>query len=68
MAELAIAIGVDHIPGFNWWVLHTLMKCDSIIAIVKKSSARYLNYTHKFGIECPKTVEDAQYYAGQCHS
>ncbi len=36
-----------------------LRKCDSIIALVKKRSARYLKRMHKFGIECPKTVEDA---------
>ncbi len=59
MAEYAIAMGVDHEPSFNWWVPHTLRKRDSIIALVKKRSARYLKRTHKFGIECPKTVEDA---------
>ncbi len=36
-----------------------LKKFDTIIALVKKLSAKYLTYTHKFGIECPKTVEDA---------
>ncbi len=59
MAEYAIAMGVDHEPGFNWWVPHTLRKCDSIITLVKKCSARYLKHTQKFGIECPKKVEDA---------
>ncbi len=33
--------------------------CDAIIALVKKHSAKYLKHAHKFGIECPKTVEDA---------
>ncbi len=55
MAEYAVAMGVDHEPGFNWWVLHMLRN----IALVKKRSTRYLKHTHKFGIECPKTVEDA---------
>ncbi len=59
MAEYAISMGVFHKPGFNWWVLHMLRKRDSIIALVKKRSAWYLKCTHKFGIECPKTVEDA---------
>ncbi len=36
-----------------------LRKRDSIIALVKKLSGRHLKHTHKFGIECPKTVEDA---------
>ncbi len=48
-----------HEPVFNWWVPHTLKKCDSTIALVKKHNARYLKHTHKFGIECPKSVEDA---------
>ncbi len=59
IAEYAVSMGVDHEPGFNWWVPHTLKKHDAIIALVKKRSARYLKHTHKFGIECPKTVEDA---------
>ncbi len=37
----------------------TLRNRDSIIALVKKRSATYLKRIHKFGIECPKTVEDA---------
>ncbi len=59
MVDYAVAMSVDHKPGFNWWVLHTLMKRDSIVALVKKRSATYLKCTYKFGIECPKTVEDA---------
>ncbi len=59
MAEYAVTMGVDHELGFNWWVPHTLRKQDSIIALVKKCNARYLKHMHKFGIECPKTVEDA---------
>ncbi len=59
VAEYAVAMGVDRKPGLNWWVLHTLKKCDAIIALVKKRSVWYLKCTHKFSIECPKTVEDA---------
>ncbi len=33
--------------------------CDAIIALVKKHSGKYLSFLHKFGVECPKTVEDA---------
>ncbi len=56
MAEYAKSMGVDHKPGFNWWVPHMLRKCDNIIALVKKCICRYLKCTQKFGIECPKTV------------
>ncbi len=59
MAEYAISMGVDHKPSFNCWVQHTLMKHDSIIALVKMRSARYLKRTHDFSIKCSKTVEDA---------
>ncbi len=31
----------------------------TLFALVKRRRARYLKLTHKFGIECPKTVEDA---------
>ncbi len=59
ITEYSVAMGVDHEPGFNWWVPHMLKKRDAIITLVKKRSARYLKRTHKFGIKCPKTVEDA---------
>ncbi len=59
IAEYAVAMGVDHEPGFIWWVPLTLKKRDVIITLVKKRSALYLKRTHKFGIECPETVEDA---------
>ncbi len=60
IAEYAVSVGVDHGPGFNWWVPHALKKRNTIIALVKKQRAKYLKHTHKFGIECPKTLEDAQ--------
>jgi hypothetical protein len=50
---------LDHEPAFNWWVPHTLKKRNSIISLVKKRQTRYLKKTHKFGIEVPKTVEEA---------
>jgi hypothetical protein len=51
--------GIDHKPAFNWWVPHILKKCDRIISLVCKGTTRYLNRTHKFGIEVPKTVKEA---------
>ncbi len=60
IAEYNASMGIDHKPGFNSWILHTMKKCDVIIILVKKSNTQlYLKYTHKFGIKCPKTVEDA---------
>ncbi len=51
-------MGMDHEPGFNWWVMHTLRMRDWIIALLKKHDARYLKHTHKFGVECLLTVEN----------
>jgi hypothetical protein len=39
-----------------WWVPYTLKKRDRIIAAVNWC---YFRRTHKFGIELPKTVEEA---------
>ena len=44
---------------FNWWVKHVLNKRDRIIASIRKQLIRYLKKSHKFGIELPKTVEQA---------
>ncbi len=59
IADYLVAMGIDHEPCFNWLVPHTLKKINSIITIVKKRSAKNLKRMHKFGMECPKTVEDA---------
>ena len=58
-AEFAVAQGIDKEPAFNWWVPHVLKKRERIIAAVKQRSARYLKRTHKWGLEVPKTVEEA---------
>ena len=49
-AEFAVVKGSDHEPVFNRWVKNVLMKRDKIIARKR---------THKFGIELPKTVNQA---------
>ena len=59
IAEFAVAQGIDHKPVFNWWVKHLLKKRDRIIASVMRQQTRYLKRCHKFGIELPKTVEEA---------
>ena len=58
-AEYAKIVGIDHEPAFNWWVPHVLTKRDRIISLVKQRKPRYLKRTHKFGIELPKTVNEA---------
>ncbi len=50
---------LDHEPAFNWWVPHVLKKRDQIISLVRRRTTCYLKRTHKFGIEIPKTVNEA---------
>ena len=59
LAEYAVTQNIDHEPAFNWWVPHVLKRRDRIISLVKKRETRYMKRTHKFGIEVPKTVEEA---------
>ena len=59
IAEFAVAHGIDHEPAFKCWVNHLLKKKDRIIASIRKWQMRYLKRSHKFGIEHPKTVEQA---------
>ncbi len=58
ITDYTVATGVGHEPSLNWWVPHMWTRCDAIIDLVQKHSARYLKYTHISDIECPKTVED----------
>ena len=46
-------------PAFNWWVSWVFKKRNRIISLVKHQSTRYHKHTHKYGIEIPKTVEEA---------
>ena len=56
VAEFAVARGIDDEPAFAWWVPYTIRKRDVIIAKVK---ARIRKTTHKYGIEIPRTEEEA---------
>eukprot|EP00804_Cyclotella_cryptica_P013817 CCRYP_019427-RA/>CCRYP_019427-RA protein AED:0.38 eAED:0.39 QI:0/0/0/1/0/0/3/0/267 len=59
VAEFAFAAQIADEPAFNWWVSWVLKKRDRIVSLVKRRSARYHKRTHKYGIELPKTVEEA---------
>ncbi|KAL7474135.1 LOW QUALITY PROTEIN: hypothetical protein ACHAW6_000128 [Cyclotella cf. meneghiniana] len=56
VAEFALAVGIASEPAFNWWVTWVFKKRDHIISLF---NTRYHKQTHKFGIEIPKTVEEA---------
>ena len=43
-------------PAFCWWVPYVLRKRDYIISAVK---SRFRKTTHKYGIEIPKSQEEA---------
>jgi hypothetical protein len=58
-AKYAKILGIDHEPPFNWWVPHILRKRNRIISLVRKWNPHYLKRTHKFGIELPKTINEA---------
>lgn len=55
-AEYAMAAGIADEPAYAWWVPYTLKKRDRI---VHAQASRYARTTHKFGIELPRTVEQA---------
>ncbi|KAL7475906.1 LOW QUALITY PROTEIN: hypothetical protein ACHAW6_001802 [Cyclotella cf. meneghiniana] len=59
VAEFALAAGIANESAFNWWVTWVLKKRDRIISLVKHQSTRYNQLTHKFGIELPKSVDEA---------
>ena len=56
IAEYAAANQIANEPAFNWWVQTVLRKRNRIISKLK---TRYWRSTHKFGIEVPKTVQEA---------
>ena len=57
VAEYAVGARISMEPAFTWWVLHMLKKRNRIIAKVR---SKYWMCTHKFGIQIPKTVEEAK--------
>ena len=59
IAEFAVVQGIDHEPAFNWWVKHMLKKRNKINVSIRKQQTRYLKRSYEFGIDLPKTVEEA---------
>ena len=56
LAEYAFANKIDQEPAFAWWAPYTLKKRARIISKVK---AKYWRTSHKYGVQLPKTVEQA---------
>ena len=57
VAQYAINNGLAEEPAFAWWVPYTIRKRDRIIKAMK---SRYMRINQKYGIEIPKTVEQAK--------
>ena len=57
VAEYARSRGISDEAAFAWWVPYTLRKRDIILSAVK---SRIRKTTHKYGIEIPTSVEDAE--------
>ena len=55
-AEYAVNNQIAEEPAFAWWVKDALRRRDRVIC---KAKARYWKRTHKYGIELPKSVEEA---------
>ena len=56
VAEYVTARNIEDEPAFAWWVPYTLRKRDVIISAV---NSRVKKRTHKYGIEVPRTIEEA---------
>ena len=56
LAEYAVANGIADEPAFKWWAYKALKRKQRLINKVK---SKYWRTTHKFGIEIPKSVEEA---------
>jgi hypothetical protein len=57
VAEYAASRRIHDEPAFAWWVPHVLKHRDHIVA---KVNTKYWQKTHKYGIEIPKSIEDAK--------
>ena len=58
-AEYFLSQSLECEPAFKCWVPFSLKKHARIISLVKQRSARYLKLSQKYGINLPKTVEEA---------
>ncbi|MGH3054668.1 MAG: reverse transcriptase domain-containing protein, partial [Gaiellaceae bacterium] len=56
VAEYAVANKIADEPAFSWWVEDVLRRRNRII---NKVRTRYWKRTHKFGIQLPKSVDEA---------
>jgi hypothetical protein len=58
-ADYAMANGLVDEPAFAWWVPYIRRKREAIVSKLKKGKTKYWSRTHMYGIELPKTVQQA---------
>jgi hypothetical protein len=56
VAEYTIARDIADKPAFAWWVPYKLRKCNVIVLAM---NSRLQKNSHKFGIELPRSVQEA---------
>jgi hypothetical protein len=56
LAEYAKQHELQDEPAFRWWIKHTLRRKKYMLKAVR---TRYARRTHKFGIQLPRTVDEA---------
>ena len=56
LAEYAVLNQIADEPAFAWWIKKVLKKRDSIIS---KTSSKYWQKNHKYGLRIPHTVKEA---------
>jgi hypothetical protein len=56
VAEYAVANDIDNEPAFAWWVKEALQCHNRMISAAR---SRYWKKMHKFGIQIPKTIQEA---------
>ena len=56
VVEFAVDRGVERELAFSWWFPYSLRCCDRIISGV---NSRVKRVTHKYGVDLPRTVQDA---------
>jgi hypothetical protein len=57
--EYAVDNGLMAEPAFPWWAPHVRRRKVAMISKLSKSKTKYWSRTHKYGIELPKSVEQA---------
>ena len=57
IAEYVTALDIENEPAFLWWVPFTLRKRDRIISGL---NFHVQKHSHKFGINIPKYITEAQ--------